>query len=657
MSAMTRHSRIPALAVFCALGVAGTANAQFVLTYNSTADTIAAFSPIDGSLQNANVFPVATTTAQVSTIEVNGEIWVSEQTGDRVVRYSSTGSVLGVIGPTFAGGGFDNIRGMALIGGVVYVTNDGANNGATADSLVLLDTAGNHLSTVALTNTVSPYSVIPWQGDILVAGSGNLQDVHRYTLAGASVGTFSDTSLSFIHQIAPASDGNVWAAVFTTNVIAKLDATTGAVLSTFPASGARGVYELQNGNVLWSGSGVFVYDVATATSTQVLAGSSYHFSVGLTTTANHQAFGLGCHDFENRSNVMQFFPDVPAAKATLDGNALQFTLTANGYVWSWLPGAAGALYVPPSGTATIVANVSTGQETFTPSAPIPIPGGTTATWTVSSEGILTAGSTGNQGTDTTPTLAETAAATGLAFYTWCTQNPTETGSGKVKWEEVGGVLYVTFEGVEFSGGTPTLAPSTYQWQVNMTTGNVTMLWTSFSASSATTDVLVGCTLAGAGQTPLSTILPAVGANQIGPDVPMTPMTLSAAPAPVINPSTLVTYTIGNIPETSPGSGLYLSTLFLSVNPLPGGFDLANVALTTVPGCRLYIATLDVNIGTAITFAPSSTVQVTFSTPLFAPGNVIGAQAVALFDAAFPLPNGESGGLLLSNGVYSMTHLQ
>ena len=27
----------------------------------------------------------------------------------------------------------------------------------------------------------------------------------------------------------------------------------------------------------------------------------------------------------------------------------------------------------------------------------------------------------------------------------------ETGSGKIKWEEVGGVLYVTYEGVEFSG--------------------------------------------------------------------------------------------------------------------------------------------------------------------------------------------------------------
>ena len=60
---------------------------------------------------------------------------------------------------------------------------------------------------------------------------------------------------------------------------------------------------------------------------------------------------------------------------------------------------------------------------------------------------------------------------------------------------------------------------------------------------------------------------------------------------------------------------------------------------------------------AVTLSPTSTVPLTFSTPLFAPGNVIGAQAVAFFDTAFPLPNGENGGFLFSNGVLSTTRLQ
>ena len=47
-----------------------------------------------------------------------------------------------------------------------------------------------------------------------------------------------------------------------------------------------------------------------------------------------------------------------------------------------------------------------------------------------------------------------------------------------------------------------------------------------------------------------------------------PLTLAAAPPPVLNPATLVTYSIGGVPEFVPGSGLHLSTLFLSVNSLP-----------------------------------------------------------------------------------------
>ena len=639
------------------LALTGAAQAQFLVTYNSTTDTLVAFSPVDGSLISANFMPVPAT-VQVGAIDVNGEIWSSEQTGDRVVRYDSLGNVLGVIGPTFPGGGFDNIRGLALINGVVYVTNDGTANGATADSLVLLDTSGNHLSTVALTNTVSPFGVMAFQGDILVSGSSNSQDVFRYTLAGAPVGTFHDSAtLNFVNQISLASDGNVWVNCLTSTNVVKLDATTGAPLMSFPAGSGRGVYELQNGNVLWtSSSGASVYNMSTATSTQVLAGGMYQLNLVLGQHASHVKYGTGCHSYvQDDSNLFSFFPDVASAKTALDGNALVFTKTANGYVANWQVGTAAALYVPPSPGAVIIANADNTTTAITPSAAIPVPGGTESTWTVSSNGILTAGNPGNQTTSSTPTLAATAAQTRLAFYTWCNHNPAETGSGKVRWEEVGGVLLVTFEGVEFSGGTPTLAPSTFQWQVDMTTGDVKMLWTSFSASNSTSDVLVGCTLAGAGLTPVSQGLTQTG-YVLEPDATLVPMTLSASPRPVINPSSVVTYTIGNIPEIAPGSGLYLSFLVLTVNPLIAGLDLTGI-LTTVPGCRLYVGSLDLLTGVAVTTTPTNAVPFVFSAPPFAPGNVIAVQGAALFNGAFPLINGESGGYLLSNAVLSTTRVQ
>jgi hypothetical protein len=634
----------------------GVASAQIVVTPNATTNTLLGFSPVDGSLITNDVIAVADTT-NVSAIAVNLEIWVSEQLGDRVVRYDHGGNILGVIGPTFAGIGFDNIRGLTLIGSTVYVTNSGTANGAPGNAVIAFDTAGVYQFHFATAAAPSPFSIMAWQGDMLVTGSSN-DDVHRYTLTGTPVGTFHNSTLSFTHQLAPASDGNVWCGVFTTNVVVKLDATTGAQLSSFPASGARGVFELQNGNVMWTNSsGVHIHDIGTATSSQVFAGSSYHLNLLPTSISNHKNYGVGCHSFvQDNSNLFQLFADVPATKAALDGNALQFTLSGNGYNATWLPGVANSLYVIPSVTATVVADASATTTAITASTPIPVPGGTEATWTISSEGVLTAGNPGNQGTASAVTLANTATATRLAFYTWVNQNPVEAGSGKIKTEEVGNVLYVTFDGVEMGSGTPTIAPSTYQWQIDMTTGTVTMLWTSFSISNSASDVLVGCTLAGAGLTPVSQTLSTIGTATIQPDGVLSPLSLSATPPPVINPSTLSTYTIGNIPETAPGSGIYLSTLFLSVNPLPGGLDVTGI-LTTVPGCNLYVATLDVNIGTAVTLTPTNAVQVTFSTPLFAPGNVIGAQAVAFFDGAFPLLNGESGGFLFSNGVRSTTFLQ
>ena len=656
------RTRLLFSSLFTAIVLHDATSAQVLVTTDANTDKVVAFSPVDGSLLGTSVLDIPNL-VQWAALEVNGEIWLGEQLGDRIVRYDRCGNVLGSMGPTFPGGGLDNIRGMTLIGGLVYVCNDGSGNGATPDSLVCFDTTGNWVQTLPLAFSPSPFCVLPWQGDILVSSSSAGDDVHRYTLAGTSVGTFHDsTGLDFANQLSLASDGNVWCCPLTSSSVVKLDATTGAIVQSFPGGSGRGVYELQNGNVLWtSTSGVRVYDTSTMTSSLVFAGNCYHVTLlnlpPSLVYACHESYGAGCHSFvQDNSNLFQLFTDVPAAKAALDGNAIRFTLTGNGYVANWLPGVAGALYVPPSGTATIVANVSTGQETFTPSAVIPIPGGVTATWTLSSEGILTAGSTGNQGTDTTPSLADTASAAGLAFYTWYTQNPAETGSGKFKWEEVSGTLYVTAEGVELSGGTPTLSPATYQWQVDTTTGDVTMVWVSMPPSTSTSDVLVGCTLAGTGITPVSQTLSTGASALLQPDLSQSPMTLSASPFPIINPSTTVTYTASNAPEFSPGSGIYIGTMFLSVNPLPGGFDLQGI-LTTVPGCNAYLSTLDIDLGGTLNVLPTLTWGFTYSNAFFAPGNVVAAQAVALFDSSFPLLNGEAGGFLLSNGVLSTTELQ
>ncbi len=641
-----------------AVTLSSLATAQYVVTTDDASDRLIAFSPVDGSLVSDNMFSIPNS-VQVGAIDVNGEIWVTEQTGDRVVRYDTMGNVLGSMGPTLPGGGMDNIRGLNFINGIVYVTNDGTGNGATADSLVTFDPAGNYLGTIPLAFSPSPFTVLPFGGDLLVVSSSATDDLHRYSTSGVSLGTFHNSAaIGFGHAACIASDGNVWVSTFTSDTILKLDASNGAnILQTVPTDNARGVFELQNGNLLWTNtSGTWVHDFGTATNTLVRAGSNYNLFPVLP-NANHIKYGTGCHvGTIDKSNLFQLFADVGQAKAALDGNALHFAFTGTGYTATWLAGVASGIYVPPSPAAPIIANADSITTTITPSVAIPVPGGTTATWTVSSNGVVTAGSAGNQTTTSPGTLTSTSTATGLAFYTWANHNPAEASSGKVKWEELGGVLFITFEGVEFSGGTPTLAPSTFQWQINETTGDVVMLWTTFSSSNSTSDVIVGCTLAGAGVVPVSQTLATATPLTLSPDVVLSPMTLSAAPAPVISPGTNVTYTIGGVPELFPGAGLYFSTLILTVNPFPTGLDLVGI-LTTVPGCKLYLSALDVNIGGAITATPFNTVPLTFSTPTFAPGNVIGAQGVGLYDGSFALPNGESSGFLLSNAVRSITQTQ
>jgi hypothetical protein len=114
---------------------------------------------------------------------------------------------------------------------------------------------------------------------------------------GTAVGTFHDsTTVEFAHQLVRASDGNVWLASFLNDVVCKLDAATGDILTTFPASSARGVFELQNGDVLWtSSSGAFVWDAVAQTSTQVYVGWCNHLNpYGGGGPAGTTSHGVGC---------------------------------------------------------------------------------------------------------------------------------------------------------------------------------------------------------------------------------------------------------------------------------------------------------------------------------------------------------------------------
>lgn len=264
--------RAAAAAMLCALAAGPAAAQTFIMMPDSTNNRIALFSTLDGSVVNSNYFALAGGTP-IHAMQVGSEIWVSEQIGDRVSRWSLTGTPLGQIGGG-ATGGLDNIRGMGQVGNTVYVTNAGTANTAPGAAVVMYDNTGASLGFFATPQASSPFGVLSHQGGLLVSSSNANDDIHRYTLAGAALGTFhNSTTLNFVEQMDFAANGDVLAAGFSSNNVVRLDPNTGAVISTFAASGARGVFQLDNGNILWtSGTGAFVFDVGLGTSSQVYTG-------------------------------------------------------------------------------------------------------------------------------------------------------------------------------------------------------------------------------------------------------------------------------------------------------------------------------------------------------------------------------------------------
>ena len=263
------------LSLLALCSISSALNAQTVLMMpDSTNNRLVTFDPFNGSLINSNVFGLAAGTP-VHAMQVGNEIWVSEQLGDRVSRWSFSGSSLGALTGTM-----DNLRGMEQVGNTIYVCNDGTGNGAPGESLRMFDASGNSLGFFA-TPSSSPFGILDHRGRLLVSSDAANDDVHSYSYAGSPLGTFhNSTSLNFAEQMDIDVNGNVLVAGFSTNNVVRLDPGTGALVGQFTASGARGVHQLGNGDIMWTNSsGVHIFNVSTGGSSQVYSGGGRYIDV------------------------------------------------------------------------------------------------------------------------------------------------------------------------------------------------------------------------------------------------------------------------------------------------------------------------------------------------------------------------------------------
>lgn len=177
------------------------------------------------------------------------------------------------------------------------------------------------------------------------------------------------------------------------------------------------------------------------------------------------SFGSGCYDV-SRSWYEQF---LPPSSFDLVGRSIQAIPDGGGYLF--VPGPA---FVPPTGSA-VPLTLGDDTEVVVPlTTSFPFVGGAIGALVVCSNGFVSL-STGN-GTGYQP---DPSAWLNSAQPRWGMVhdfNPTIAGSGPVRFEELGGVAYVTWDNVYDHAVAGVTTGNTFQLQFDTNSGSVTCVW-------------------------------------------------------------------------------------------------------------------------------------------------------------------------------------
>ncbi len=240
--------------------------------------------PEDGTILNPtfiDLSPLSQGTPK-ALLQVNNQIWITDQIEDRIDRFDLEGNYLSTIS-----GGLDNIRGLELVNSSeVWVTNAGAGNGAPGNAIVRFDLAGNNLGFYAGTGTDTTFDIIDVGGEVYISYIGPQTKIERRDYNGNVLGNIVGTGVvNFIQQMeVNTTNSSVYAAVFSTSGgnpsgLYEFSIANGSILNYWGNQGSlRGVAQLGDGNILISnGSGVYILDPNTGTTNSISGSSSQYF--------------------------------------------------------------------------------------------------------------------------------------------------------------------------------------------------------------------------------------------------------------------------------------------------------------------------------------------------------------------------------------------
>jgi len=337
------------------------------------------------------------------------------------------------------------------------------------------------------------------------------------------------------------------------------------------------------------------------------------------TLATNTALGTGC--IQSFASFYENF-----AAGTLDLGGTSFSMLPSGQGYLVLPGITS--YVAPSGTATSLTLTDDSETTVTLSSPFPYPGGTTSSLTVCSNGYVSVAS-GN-GTGFAPVVNTFLNAPQTGWWSWHDFNP--LAGGAVKFEEIGGIAYITWDNVRNFAGTTTADDSTFQLQFDTASGIVHFAYQTMTATG--NGFLVGYSPGGASNNPgsrdISATLPGTFATA---DADVLPLSVTGASRPVTGTSWNLN--VNNMPPAA----LIGIDIFGFTDP--GVNDLFFLGM---PGCPLRSA-LDVMIGWI------NTGSHTYSLPIPANPTLVGVHVFTT--SAMLLPSANPFGAITANGIDGM----
>jgi hypothetical protein len=337
--------------------------------------------------------------------------------------------------------------------------------------------------------------------------------------------------------------------------------------------------------------------------------------------ARSTPYGSGCY-----ARYGSFYENF-ATSAAFDLANTAFTMIPAGGGYQVIQGI--TQFVPPSAAAQALTLTDDSEAIVALSAPFAHSTGVTTSLAVCSNGYVSV-ATGN-GTGYTPTPSTTLAASQTGWWAQHDYNPTIVGSGAVKFEELGGIAYVTWDGVYDFGGTTAASANTFQFQFDLASGLVHVVFGSMSTSG--NGRLVGYSPGGASADPTSMdISAALGLGFSVQPRDVLPLALATSARPIVG--TTFSFNTSNIV-----SGTVLGATMLSFVQINPGIDLGFLG---APGCAQYL-TPDV---TQVFFAAGTTSSVPFAIPNFA--SYAGLRLLAQ-SAAFT-PGFNALGVWTSNGM-------